>query len=106
VGEYKMIYQTRIIMAKNSGFIGRDKKERMKFATDQATMANLQNEVRTMELLYLHKKYLKKLRGSFWNRFICWFTDRNPMMTYLNKSREYGLRSTKTGNSKNPTASK
>lgn len=76
---------------------GRDKAERARFATDQTFINKMANEVNMLHIMADQKKFIRYLRGSWWNRFICWMTDRDPVFTTANTAKNYASRSIERG---------
>jgi len=84
-------------MNRRSFIPGRDKKERAKFEANAVVINNLNLEVQALQLMVAQKMSIKKLRGSWYNRFVCWMNNKNPIMTYVNIKKEYASRDHKGG---------
>ena len=76
---------------------GRDKRERERFAADQVVIQRLAMEVAALETMVRQKRAMKYLRGSWFNQFRCWMNDQDPVMSFVNKAKQYASRSVKGG---------
>ena len=92
-------------MTKKIFIPGRDQKERDRFVADDLMIRKMSMEVAALELMCRQKKAMKFLRGGFWNRFLCWFTDRDPIMTYVIKAKKYAHKGNERGSGAGASAS-